>query len=133
MGDKPKEYYRAYYKNEENHKKRNLRAVVNARIRDGRIVRQPCSRCGEEKSEVHHEDYSKPFDITWLCKWCHSDRHMELKYNVKLTEFKKKKSPKDKVKFYDLAYKKDGKFIRLDKIEIISILPKTQRRPRKKD
>jgi len=31
-----------------------------------------CEDCKEEKKlEGHHEDYSKPFDILWLCKQCH--------------------------------------------------------------
>lgn len=45
----------------------------------GRIRREPCQvdGCGEEKSEAHHIDYSKPFVVVWLCFTHH--RHVERK------------------------------------------------------
>lgn len=61
-------------------KQRNLTEVVahsavsNA-IRDGRLKREPCSKCGAEFGEAHHEDYNKPLEVTWLCKACHSEEH----------------------------------------------------------
>jgi len=53
-------------------------AVARA-IRNGRLTRQPCIRCGEQKSIAHHEDYDKPLDVMWLCQPCHKQRHKELK------------------------------------------------------
>lgn len=44
-------------------------------VRRGVLTRQPC-RCGNPKSEAHHEDYSKPLDVQWLCKSCHEELHM---------------------------------------------------------
>lgn len=50
-------------------------AVGNA-IRDGRLSKQPCAFCGtSEPVEAHHHDYSKPLDVTWLCKPCHRRFH----------------------------------------------------------
>ena len=49
-------------------------AVANA-IRDGRLKRQPCVVCGDAKSHGHHDDYSKPLDVIWLCQKHHSERH----------------------------------------------------------
>lgn len=46
-------------------------------IRDGKIIRQPCRICGNKKSHAHHWDYSKPFDIDWLCAVHHSAEHHE--------------------------------------------------------
>lgn len=48
--------------------------VKNA-IRDGKINRQPCEICRNEKSHAHHDDYSKPLDVMWLCPQHHKDRH----------------------------------------------------------
>jgi len=35
-------------------------------LRDGKVTRQPCEVCGEP-AQAHHEDYSKPLEVTWLC------------------------------------------------------------------
>jgi ribosomal protein S27AE len=51
-------------------------AVYRA-IRSGRLVRQPCSRCGAEPAEAHHEDYARRLDVEWLCPECHRQRHDE--------------------------------------------------------
>lgn len=35
-----------------------------------------CQDCGKEgRVDGHHPDYSKPLEITWLCKRCHGLRH----------------------------------------------------------
>ena len=52
-------------------------AVGNA-IRDGRLLRKPCQICGS-KAQAHHEDYSNPFEVMWLCHRHHADRHIELR------------------------------------------------------
>lgn len=50
-------------------------AVRNA-LRDGRITRGDCHFCGTDKNiEGHHNDYSKPLDVVWLCKRCHRKLH----------------------------------------------------------
>ena len=48
-------------------------AVSNA-IRDGRLKKQPCEKCGAD-AHAHHEDYSKPLDVVWLCHTHHMERH----------------------------------------------------------
>lgn len=46
-------------------------AVSNA-IRDGRLVRGPCNRCGStERVQGHHRDYRKPLEVEWVCFKCH--------------------------------------------------------------
>jgi hypothetical protein len=52
-------------------------AVGNA-LRDGKLVKEPCKRCGAIKVHGHHEDYTKPLDVTWLCAVHHKERHKEL-------------------------------------------------------
>ena len=49
-------------------------AVGNA-VRDGRLERLPCEVCGNAKSEGHHDDYSKPLDVRWLCFKHHREHH----------------------------------------------------------
>lgn len=54
-------------------KKAATNAVHNA-IRDGKLTRQPCERCGAI-AQAHHDDYSKPFDVRWLCTKHHREWH----------------------------------------------------------
>lgn len=49
---------------------------VRRAIEKGVLVRLPCSSCGSDKSQAHHADYSKPLDVTWLCRRCHDQRHL---------------------------------------------------------
>jgi len=49
--------------------------AVNHAISSGRMVRQPCERCGAEKVHAHHDDYSKPLEVRWLCSACHGIEH----------------------------------------------------------
>jgi len=64
-----KRYYRTHperYKAEQ--------AVRDAK-RNGTLIPQPCVVCGSTKTEAHHKDYSRPLDVTWLCKHCHRLLH----------------------------------------------------------
>lgn len=61
-----------------NPQKAKAHAMVWHRIRTGELVPQPCERCGESKTHAHHEDYTKPLEVTWLCQPCHVARHKEL-------------------------------------------------------
>ena len=51
--------------------------IVGNHIRNGRIVPESsCSCCGStEKIEGHHDDYTKPLDVRWLCEKCHKEWH----------------------------------------------------------
>jgi len=63
--------------NEKNPEKKKAHSEVRSALRSGRIHRHPCSVCGN-KAEAHHEDYSKPLDIIWLCTKHHAARHIEI-------------------------------------------------------
>jgi hypothetical protein len=59
---------------ERNPVKRAAVNAVNNAIRDGRLTRQPCEVCGA-KAQAHHDDYSKPLDVRWLCATHHAEWH----------------------------------------------------------
>ena len=49
-------------------------AIKNA-IRSGRMKMRPCEVCGNQRAQAHHDDYSKPLDVVWLCFKHHRERH----------------------------------------------------------
>lgn len=50
-------------------------AVGNA-LRDGKLLKKPCQVCGtDEDVHAHHDDYSKPLEVKWLCAKCHHRIH----------------------------------------------------------
>jgi hypothetical protein len=60
-------------------KARAHQIVANA-LRAGTLTRQPCSKCGSEtKVQAHHDDYSKPLQVIWLCQLDHIQHHAELR------------------------------------------------------
>lgn len=63
---------------ERNTIKRAAHLVVSNAIRDGRMEKKPCEKCGDE-AVAHHEDYTKPYEVTWLCVKHHNKRHVELR------------------------------------------------------
>ena len=59
----------------ENPDKYKARTALGNALRDKRIVKVPCEVCGDEKSQAHHDDYSKPLDVKWLCFKHHRQVH----------------------------------------------------------
>lgn len=39
------------------------------------LIPQPCEVCGSEIVDAHHDDYSKPLDVRWLCPLHHRRLH----------------------------------------------------------
>lgn len=58
----------------ENPEKYAAQTAVGNAIRDGKLKRQTCRECGK-KAHAHHEDYSKPLDVIWLCPVHHAEIH----------------------------------------------------------
>jgi ribosomal protein S27AE len=46
-------------------------------VKSGARHRRPCERCGGAPTEAHHDDYTRPLDVRWLCRRCHHDVHFE--------------------------------------------------------
>lgn len=95
-GKMPREYHRSYeqryFENEENRARRNanMRAYSNAEstrphhvarwkvhraIEAGRLRKQLCEVCGSPDTQAHHDDYSRPLDVRWLCRVHHVEYH----------------------------------------------------------
>lgn len=56
-------------------KKANARSYLHEYVKRGKVMKYPCEVCGSERSEAHHEDYSKPLEVHWLCREHHLELH----------------------------------------------------------
>ena len=87
--DKRIDYYREYDRKrgsrqtaedqrryrEANPKKRAAHVAIGNAVRDGKLAKQNCEVCGSSQVHAHHDDYSKPFDVRWLCPVHHFQWH----------------------------------------------------------
>lgn len=55
--------------------KARARQMVRDAVKSGKLFRKPCEVCGNPKSEAHHDDYSKPLEVRWLCRRDHRAHH----------------------------------------------------------
>jgi len=63
-----------------NPEKRKVHSIIEHALRDGKLIKKPCEVCYTTvKVEAHHDDYSKPLDIKWLCRKDHKLVHRILK------------------------------------------------------
>lgn len=52
--------------------------LVGSAISCKRLFKEPCEVCGaEEKVHAHHDDYSKPLNVRWLCAAHHREWHVK--------------------------------------------------------
>lgn len=72
--------------------KKNCRSRSHKALRRGKLIPQPCEKCGSAIVEMHHEDYSKPLDVKWLCKECHVDLHTQRNRQEALKELEAQNS-----------------------------------------
>lgn len=49
--------------------------IANAAERSGRIKKKPCEVCDSLDAHKHHDDYSKPLDVRFLCRKHHVEFH----------------------------------------------------------
>lgn len=67
-------YFR-YAAKPENQVKIKARAKLKHLVRVGKLERGDCQKCGQSNAEAHHNDYSRPLDVLWLCHGCHMQEH----------------------------------------------------------
>lgn len=60
-----------------NKEKVQARNKVHYHVKVGNMSKpEICSVCKcSGKIEAHHQDYSKPLDVIWLCNQCHKGKH----------------------------------------------------------
>lgn len=57
--------------------KEACRSYARKCLRKGILERKPCWECGNEKTEMHHDDYRFPLSVKWLCRLCHAKLHKD--------------------------------------------------------
>jgi ribosomal protein S27AE len=55
------------------------RYVTARAILEKKIFKKPCEICGDTVVHAHHNDYTDPFNITWLCPKHHYALHTEVR------------------------------------------------------
>lgn len=70
--------YKATLKYRTKHKDRQkARTMINNLLRDKKLIKEPCIKCGSFKVQAHHKDYKNPLDIIWLCDKHHKAVHLK--------------------------------------------------------
>lgn len=57
-----------------NTQKTKTRNATRRLIASGRLKRKSCEKCGSY-GQAHHEDYSDPYNVRWLCVKHHREEH----------------------------------------------------------
>ena len=58
-----------------NPEKSRAHRIIAYHVRKGNITRQACEACGNNETHAHHDDYSKPLNVRWLCNEHHAEWH----------------------------------------------------------
>jgi len=61
----------------------NASIQVNRAIKKGQMTRGVCF-CGISKTEGHHDDYTKPLSVIWLCRPHHQEADRQRRKREKL-------------------------------------------------
>lgn len=70
-----KEYQKEYAKRKEQIDKIKCRQHTHYLVYTGKIKKESCVICNNDKVEAHHKDYNKPNEVTWLCRKHHDELH----------------------------------------------------------
>jgi hypothetical protein len=60
--------------------------IVRRAIKNGSLIKKTCEVCGYEITHAHHDDYSKPLVVRWLCPKHHIEHHKPNSKTWKLIE-----------------------------------------------
>lgn len=67
-----------------NPEKISAQRKVRAAIKSGRLIRPSICEVCKKPSSVHghHEDYSKPLEVIWMCHYCHLYHHQRSRFHA---------------------------------------------------
>jgi hypothetical protein len=74
----------AQQQNEQLRLRRRVNGMSKAHLRiqkllkNGTLTRKPCEVCGKTPTDAHHDDYSKPLSVRWLCRYHHLSKHRRM-------------------------------------------------------
>ena len=80
-----REYKREYLKKwrlKNGYNRDNARIKIWRMLKSGNLKKQSCFVCGKKEVQAHHEDYSKPLDIKWLCVIHHKEADKKLRQKL---------------------------------------------------
>jgi len=72
-----KKYEQKRYQSPEGKARQSAKNAVKYAIKMGKLMKEPCFICGEEKSVAHHSSYARDMRlvVTWLCTQHHNEIH----------------------------------------------------------
>ena len=62
--------------------KQQARSLIDAGIKSGLITRRSCEICNTPNAEAHHDDYTQPMMVRWLCRKHHADHHSKRVFTI---------------------------------------------------
>lgn len=73
-----REYRKTHPLTKEQRIKDTCRSYAYVYFKRGKISKNPCEKCGNNNSQMHHPDYGKPLCVNWLCRKCHLAIHKKV-------------------------------------------------------
>lgn len=62
-----------------NRRKSAAHIIFGNWMRYNKDKKTPCIKCGNNRSQGHHENYDYPLSVVWLCSKHHAERHIEMR------------------------------------------------------
>lgn len=81
--DRYAELSRLYRRDPAKRQKHLARWTAAHAVESGVLVRGPCEICGDPNTENHHDDYSRPLEVRWLCRTHHLRFHRDQRRSAK--------------------------------------------------